>query len=231
MVPTLNPADLVAREADELVLTFQDGVPVAIDGRPVSVLQAIEQLNARAGAQGVGRLDMVEDRLVGIKPHERSAEQQAVALVASSVLFHAREDKPVWQAHFERLRLPVGEWRSAEGVLLVEGGEVVQGWHKPPRARSARRVLRLDDYRAKGGVSGAVARIAETAFMQLSQRERNVARTVLLRLTDADERSPARRSVPLAELERINGAPRVLTALTDARLLTVGAGVVAKITE
>ena len=88
------------------------------------------------------------------------------------------------------------------------------------------RVLRLDDYRAKGGVSGAVARIAETAFMQLSQRERNVARTVLLRLTDADEGSPARRSVPLAELERINGAPRVLKALTDARLLTVGAGVV-----
>lgn len=88
------------------------------------------------------------------------------------------------------------------------------------------RVLRFDDYRAKGGVSGAVARIAETAFTQLSQRERNVARTVLLRLTDGDEGSPARRSVPLAELERINGAPRVLKALTDARLLTVGAGVV-----
>ena len=60
----------VAREADELVLTFTNGVPVAIDGRPVTVLQAIEQLNARAGAQGVGRLDMVEDRLVGIKSRE-----------------------------------------------------------------------------------------------------------------------------------------------------------------
>ena len=34
------------------------------------MLQAIEQLNARAGAQGVGRLDMVEDRLVGIKSRE-----------------------------------------------------------------------------------------------------------------------------------------------------------------
>jgi argininosuccinate synthase len=55
---------------DELVLTFKDGVPVAIDGKPVSVLQAIEQLNTRAGAQGVGRLDMVEDRLVGIKSRE-----------------------------------------------------------------------------------------------------------------------------------------------------------------
>jgi len=55
---------------DELILTFVDGVPTAIDGKPVTVLQAIEQLNARAGAQGVGRLDMVEDRLIGIKSRE-----------------------------------------------------------------------------------------------------------------------------------------------------------------
>ena len=55
---------------DELVLTFVDGVPTAIDGRPVTVLQAIEELNTRAGAQGVGRLDMVEDRLIGIKSRE-----------------------------------------------------------------------------------------------------------------------------------------------------------------
>ncbi|MCA1713053.1 MAG: argininosuccinate synthase [Actinobacteria bacterium] len=55
---------------DELVLTFEHGVPVAIDGEKVTVLQAIEQLNRRAGAQGVGRLDMVEDRLVGIKSRE-----------------------------------------------------------------------------------------------------------------------------------------------------------------
>ncbi len=55
---------------DELVIAFTDGVPTAIDGRPVTVLQAIEELNRRAGAQGVGRLDMVEDRLVGIKSRE-----------------------------------------------------------------------------------------------------------------------------------------------------------------
>ena len=68
---------------------------------------------------------LLRDRLVGVKPHERSAEQQAVALVASSVLFHAREAKPAWQAHFERLRLPVGDWRAADGVFLVESAEVV----------------------------------------------------------------------------------------------------------
>jgi argininosuccinate synthase len=55
---------------DELVLTFEHGVPIAIDGKKVTVLEAITELNARAGAQGVGRLDMVEDRLVGIKSRE-----------------------------------------------------------------------------------------------------------------------------------------------------------------
>jgi argininosuccinate synthase len=65
---TANPTE--PREPDEVVLTFEHGVPIAIDGRRVSVLQAIEELNRRAGAQGVGRLDMVEDRLVGIKSRE-----------------------------------------------------------------------------------------------------------------------------------------------------------------
>ncbi len=60
----------VAAGPDELVLTFESGRPSAIDGRPVTMLQAIEELNRRAGAQGVGRLDMVEDRLVGIKSRE-----------------------------------------------------------------------------------------------------------------------------------------------------------------
>jgi argininosuccinate synthase len=55
---------------DELVLSFEHGVPIAIDGMKVTVLEAITELNARAGAQGVGRLDMVEDRLVGIKSRE-----------------------------------------------------------------------------------------------------------------------------------------------------------------
>ncbi|HET9873157.1 MAG TPA: argininosuccinate synthase [Propionibacteriaceae bacterium] len=73
----------VPRDADEVVLTFESGVPVAIDGQKVSVLEAIQQLNARAGAQGVGRLDMVEDRLVGIKSREVYEAPGAIALIAA----------------------------------------------------------------------------------------------------------------------------------------------------
>ena len=65
---TDDPA--VPREPDEVVITFDQGVPVALDGRAVSPLAAVLELNARAGAQGVGRLDLVEDRLVGIKSRE-----------------------------------------------------------------------------------------------------------------------------------------------------------------
>ncbi|MBW8704702.1 Argininosuccinate synthase [Streptomyces sp. MBT84] len=78
---TSNPAE--AREADEVIITFKEGVPVAIDGRSVSVLQAVQQLNERAGAQGVGRIDMVEDRLVGIKSREVYEAPGAIALITA----------------------------------------------------------------------------------------------------------------------------------------------------
>jgi argininosuccinate synthase len=67
--------------SDEVIISFEDGVPTALDGRPVTVLEAILELNKRAGAQGVGRLDMVEDRLVGIKSREVYEAPGAVALI------------------------------------------------------------------------------------------------------------------------------------------------------
>jgi len=78
---TQNPA--TPRQADEVVLTFEQGVPTMIDGEKVTVLEAIQRLNLRAGAQGVGRLDMVEDRLVGIKSREVYEAPGAIALITA----------------------------------------------------------------------------------------------------------------------------------------------------
>jgi argininosuccinate synthase len=78
---TSDPA--VPREPDEVLITFEAGVPVAIDGEKVSMLQAIQVLNDRAGAQGIGRLDMVEDRLVGIKSREVYEAPGAIALITA----------------------------------------------------------------------------------------------------------------------------------------------------
>jgi len=72
-----------SQAADEVIITFAAGAPVAIDGRPVSMLQAIQELNTRAGAHGVGRLDLVEDRLVGIKSREIYEAPGAIALITA----------------------------------------------------------------------------------------------------------------------------------------------------
>jgi argininosuccinate synthase len=78
---TSDPA--APRKPDEVVVTFTDGVPTAIDGRQVSVLEAIVELNRRAGAQGVGRIDLVEDRLVGIKSREIYEAPGAITLITA----------------------------------------------------------------------------------------------------------------------------------------------------
>jgi argininosuccinate synthase len=78
---TSDPAE--PRPADEVVISFTDGIPVAVDGRPLSPLQIIAELNALAGAHGVGRIDMVEDRLVGIKSREIYEAPGAIALIAA----------------------------------------------------------------------------------------------------------------------------------------------------
>lgn len=68
---------------DELIISFDKGRPIAIDGRPLSVLEIIQELNTRAGAQGVGRLDVVEDRLVGIKSREIYEAPGAMVLITA----------------------------------------------------------------------------------------------------------------------------------------------------
>ena len=66
---------------DQVVISFKQGVPVALDGQEMSALEIIQEMNRRAGAQGIGRLDMVEDRLVGIKSREIYEAPGAVALI------------------------------------------------------------------------------------------------------------------------------------------------------
>jgi argininosuccinate synthase len=78
---TSDPAEWKA--PDTLVISFEAGVPVAIDDDPVTVLEAIQRLNVRAGAHGVGRLDLIEDRLVGIKSREIYEAPGAITLITA----------------------------------------------------------------------------------------------------------------------------------------------------
>lgn len=69
--------------ADEVTITFTEGIPTALDGVAVTPLQAVQQLNALAGKHGVGRIDIVEDRLIGIKSREVYEAPAAIALIAA----------------------------------------------------------------------------------------------------------------------------------------------------
>ena len=71
----------VPREPTELTITFDAGIPVAIDGVHYSPLRIVQELNSAAGAHGVGRIDVVEDRLVGIKSREVYEAPAAIALI------------------------------------------------------------------------------------------------------------------------------------------------------
>jgi argininosuccinate synthase len=109
---TADPS--VPRAADEVVITFDRGAPVAIDGRPVSVLEAVLELNRRAGAQGVGRLDLVEDRLVGIKSREVYEAPGAIALITA----HQELENVTVERDLARFKRTVGQrW----GELVYDG--------------------------------------------------------------------------------------------------------------
>lgn len=57
-------------EAEYLEIGWEKGVPVSLNGQAMDLVSLIEQVNLLAGAHGVGRIDHVENRLVGIKSRE-----------------------------------------------------------------------------------------------------------------------------------------------------------------
>ncbi len=78
---TVDPA--AAPDPVELTITFEGGVPVALDGDRLPPLELVERIHDLAGAHGVGRIDHVEDRLVGIKSREIYEAPAATVLHAA----------------------------------------------------------------------------------------------------------------------------------------------------
>lgn len=67
----------------DLHLTFEQGVPVALDGQPMALLPLIEAVQRAACTHGVGRIDLLENRVVGIKTRELYECPAAVVLIAA----------------------------------------------------------------------------------------------------------------------------------------------------
>ena len=80
------PPEKSPDKPEYVTLTFENGVPTAMNGRNMGPVELIETLNKVAGEHGVGRIDHMEDRLVGIKSRE------VYECPAATVLTEAHKD-------------------------------------------------------------------------------------------------------------------------------------------
>ncbi len=105
----------------EVVVGFEAGLPVSVDGSELPLHEVIALLNARAGAYGIGRIDMVENRAVGIKSREVYEAPAAITLI---------------EAHraLEDLVLTKAEQRIKRGLESTWADLVYEGlWFSPAR--------------------------------------------------------------------------------------------------
>jgi argininosuccinate synthase len=70
-------------EPRDLVVSFEQGVPVAVDGEALGLVELVEKVGSAVGAYGWGRIDMVENRRVGIKSRETYECPSALALITA----------------------------------------------------------------------------------------------------------------------------------------------------
>lgn len=76
-----NPIHLTPDEAEYVEIDFEQGIPVALNGTRQPLVQIIEALNEIGGKHGVGRIDHIENRLVGIKSREVYENPGALILI------------------------------------------------------------------------------------------------------------------------------------------------------
>lgn len=93
---------LEKKDPTYIELIFENGVPVGINGVKKNLVEIIEDLNKIAGSYGIGRIDHIENRLVGIKSREIYEAPAAVVIIKAH---EALEDMvlPRELAHFKRI--------------------------------------------------------------------------------------------------------------------------------
>lgn len=67
LLKLIVPPEKVPDQPTYVTIEFEKGIPIAVDGVPLRPVELIQKLNATAGENGVGIVDMVENRLVGMK--------------------------------------------------------------------------------------------------------------------------------------------------------------------
>jgi argininosuccinate synthase len=187
---------------------FERGVPVSLDGRRLDGDQLVAELNAAAGARGIGRIDHVENRLVGIKSREIYEAPAAVTLHAAH---HALESLTVTRDVARFQRIVADEWARLvyDGLWFSSLRSALDGFVQETQLHVTGAVrMRLED-----GVAQVVGRRAE----------RSLYRTDLAtydRVTDSFDHAAARGFIELFGLP-LRTQTRVQGALDDSAPLHV----------
>src|SRR5437762_1140222 len=159
---TADPEEAPAR-AKELIIGFREGIPVTLEGKGIGGVALIERLNALGGKHGVGRIDQIEDRLVGIKSRE---VYEAPAAVILHLAHRALEDMVLSK---ETLRFK--ERVADEYSELVYNGLWFSGHHQDLAAyvqRSQRFVSGEVRVRLHRGTAVVVGRRSEHSLYSTS---------------------------------------------------------------
>ncbi len=187
---TSSPAS--APVADEIVLGFEAGLPVALDGEPLSLAELIPVLNAKAGVYGIGRVDMVENRAIGIKSRELYEAPAALTLIPAH---QALEDLVLTKAELHAKRGIEAQWaqvvydglwfsplRKALDAFVVTTQELVTGEVRVRLQAGAPVVVgRRSEYAlyahalASYGVEDAFPHDASEGFIKLAAMEVELA--------------------------------------------------------
>ena len=117
-------------QAEYVEIEFESGNPVAVNGEKLSPAKIVETLNAIGGAHGIGRVDLVENRLVGMKSHG------VYETPGGTILLYAHRE-------LESLVLDRETMHFKEMVAVKYAELTYNGLWFTPAARSARRLRQL----------------------------------------------------------------------------------------
>ncbi len=108
-------------DAQILEISFAEGVPVAIDGQKMAPVEIIEACNQVAGLHGIGRVDIMEDRIIGLKSRENYETPGALFIITA-------------HKALEQLTLTRAELKFSEIVSQTYSELIYNGlWHEPLR--------------------------------------------------------------------------------------------------
>ncbi len=131
-------ADRAPAEPEYLTIAFEEGVPVSVNDQPMELVDLISFLNQVGGRHGVGRIDMMENRLVGIKSREvyecpaalilLTAHRDLERLTLERDLFHLKQILELKYAELVYYGLWFSPLKRALDAFMDETQKTVTGW-------------------------------------------------------------------------------------------------------